>query len=188
MSGNTTSAGLQIGQSNLAAAEHSLLRIPFFVLGIFVGKLLIRPEPHHSLTRLSLMVATMLTVGVAASYFAWPGWAGILVLSTAMGVMNTSITHVGGQSVSLGFVTGNLNNLGQHLAMGIKRAPVGHVQGSWDTYWLRDAVLAGIRSAFLFGAVLGAAFAARLANWTLLLLALMLVVFAMLDRPAISGV
>jgi uncharacterized membrane protein len=41
---------------------------------------------------------------------------------------------------------------------------------------------------FLLGAVLAAAFAARLANWTLLLPALMLVVFAMSDRPAISGV
>jgi len=42
--------------------------------------------------------------------------------------------------------------------------------------------------AFLLGAVLAAEFAARLANWTLRLPALMLVVFAMLDRPAISGV
>src|SRR2546430_9819081 len=35
-----------------------------------------------------------------------------------------SITHVGGQAVNLGFVTGDLNNLGPHLLMGIKRAPV----------------------------------------------------------------
>ena len=84
MSGGTTSAGLHIGQSNLTATEHSLLPIPFFVLGIFVGTLLIRLEPHHSLTWLSLLVATMLTVGVGASYFAWPGWASILVLSTVM--------------------------------------------------------------------------------------------------------
>src|SRR6266853_5262115 len=107
MGGNTTSAGLHIGQPNLPAAEHSLLPIPFFVLGTFVGTLVIRPEPHHSLTRLSQLVATMLTVGVPASYFAWPGWASILVLSTAMGIMNTPIIHVGGQSASLGFVTGN---------------------------------------------------------------------------------
>jgi uncharacterized membrane protein YoaK (UPF0700 family) len=43
MSGNTTSAGLHIGQANLAAAEHRLLPIPFFVLGIFVGRLLMTP-------------------------------------------------------------------------------------------------------------------------------------------------
>jgi uncharacterized membrane protein YoaK (UPF0700 family) len=77
MSGDTPSAGLHIGQPNLAAAERSLLPIPFFVLGIFV---------------------------------------------------------------------------------------------------------------FLLGAVLGAPFAARLANWTLLLPAFMLVVFATLEGPAISGV
>jgi Protein of unknown function (DUF1275) len=129
MSGNTTSAGLHIEQSNLAAAEDSFLPFPFFVLGIFVGTLLKRSEPHHSLTRLSLLVATMLTEGVAVFYYAWPGWASILVLSTAMGIMDTSITHEGGQSVSLGFVTGNLNNLGQHFAMGIKRARIGQRAG-----------------------------------------------------------
>jgi uncharacterized membrane protein YoaK (UPF0700 family) len=185
MSGNTTSAGLHIGQANLSAAAHSLLPIPLFVLGIFAGTLLIHAEPQHSLTWLSLLIAAMLTIGVAASYFAWPGWASILVLSTAMGIMNTTITHVGSQSVSLGFVTGNLNNLGQHLAMGINRAPVSQKQGSWDTHWLRAAVLAGIWTAFLLGAELGAAFAARLANWTLLLPALMLVVLALLDPASI---
>ena len=188
MSGNTTSAGLHIGQANLAAAAQSLLPIPFFVLGILVGTLLIHTEPQHSLTRLSLLVAAMLTIGAAASYFAWPEWTSILVLSTSMGIMNTSITHVGGQSVSLGFVTGNLNNLGQHLAMEINRVPVQHAQGSWDTHWLRAAVLAGIWSAFFLGAALGSALAARLANWTLLLPALILLVFVVVDRPAISGV
>jgi uncharacterized membrane protein YoaK (UPF0700 family) len=188
MSGNTTSAGLHFGQANLAAAGHGLLPIPFFVLGILVGTLLIQTEPQFSLTGLSLLVAAMLTMGVAGSHFAWPGWASILVLSTAMGIMNTTITHVGGQSVSLGFVTGNLNSLGQHLAMGIKRAPLQNAQGSWDTHWLRATVLAAIWSAFFLGAALGAELAARSANWTLLLPALILVIFAVLDRPAISGV
>lgn len=188
MSGNTTSAGLHIGQANPAAAVHALLPIPFFVLGILIGTLLIQTKPQLSSTGPSLLVAAMLTMGVAASYFAWPGWASILVLGTAMGIMNTTITHVGSQSVSLGFVTGNLSNLGEHLAMGIKRAPLRDAQGAWDTHWLRAAVLARIWNAFFVGAVLGAAFAVRLASWTLLLPALMLVIFAALDRPAISSV
>ena len=188
MSGNTTSAGLHVGKANLAAAAYGLLPIPFFVLGIFVGTLLMDADRHHGLTRLSILVAAMLTVGVVAAFFAWPGWVSILVLSTAMGIMNTSITHVGGQAVSLGFVTGDLNYLGQHLAMGIKRAPVRQLQGPWDTHWMRAALLAGIWTAFFMGAVLGAALAARLANWTLLLPALLLVVFAPLDRAAISSV
>jgi uncharacterized membrane protein YoaK (UPF0700 family) len=73
MSGNTTSAGLHIGQAGLAAAAHSLLPIPFFVLGILVGTLLVQTEPQPSSTGLSLLVAAMLATGVAASHFAWPG-------------------------------------------------------------------------------------------------------------------
>jgi uncharacterized membrane protein YoaK (UPF0700 family) len=80
MSGNTTSAGLHIGQANLAAAERSLLPIPFFVLGIFAGTLLMHADSHHGLTRLSVLVAAMLSVGIVAAYFTWPGWISILVL------------------------------------------------------------------------------------------------------------
>jgi uncharacterized membrane protein YoaK (UPF0700 family) len=142
----------------------------------------------HGLSKVSALVAAMLTIGVAASYFAWRDWFSILVLSAAMGIMNTSITRVGKQSVSLGFVTGDLNYLGQHLAMGVKRKPVGEMQGPWDTHWVRAALLAGIWTAFFVGAVLGAAVAARLASWTLLLPAFVLIVFVLLHRAAISGV
>ncbi|HZM08977.1 MAG TPA: YoaK family protein [Candidatus Limnocylindrales bacterium] len=116
MTGNTTAGGLSAGQVNLAAAGHSLLPIPFFLLGILGGKFLVRVEQHHALRRISLLVAVVLGVAAARAYFAWPGWLGILLLSSAMGLMNTSVTHVGGQPVSLGFMTGDLNNLAQHLA------------------------------------------------------------------------
>ena len=144
MTGNTTSAGLHAGHAKLAASGHSLLPIPFFVLGILMGTLLVQASPHHELPRHSLLVAALLTVGTAATYFAWPGWLSIMILSTAMGILNTSITHAGGQAVNLGFVTGDLNNLGQHLLMGFKRVPVQQTQGSWDTHWRRAALLAGI--------------------------------------------
>jgi uncharacterized membrane protein YoaK (UPF0700 family) len=94
MTGNTTSGGLHAGQSNMAAAGHSLLPIPFFVLGILAGTLLAQADQHHALSRLSALVAAMLTVGVAAAYFACPGWLSIMILSIAMGIMNTSITAV----------------------------------------------------------------------------------------------
>ena len=63
MSGNTTSAGLHAGHAKLAASGHSLLPIPFFVLGIFMGTLLVQASPHHELPRHSLLVAVPLTVG-----------------------------------------------------------------------------------------------------------------------------
>src|SRR5260370_42642822 len=98
-----------------------------------MGQLLVQDIQRHELPRNSLWVAVLLTLGFAATYFAWPGWLSIMILSTSMGILNTSITHVGGQAVNLGFVTGGLSNLGQHLLMGIKRAPGHQPQRSWDT-------------------------------------------------------
>jgi uncharacterized membrane protein YoaK (UPF0700 family) len=87
--------------------------------------------------------------------------------------------------VSLGFMTGDLNNLAQHLAMGITGASVAQAQGPWGTHWRRAALLAGLWTAFLIGAVLGAALASRFALWTLLLPALMLLVLAAVERATI---
>jgi uncharacterized membrane protein YoaK (UPF0700 family) len=187
MTGNTTSGGMHAGQFNLAAAGHSLLPVPFFLLGILAGTLLIHAERLRALRRISLLVAAMLALAVAGTYFAWPGWLGIMFLSSAMGMLNTSVTQVGGQAVSLGFMTGDLNNLAQHLAQGILGAPVSQAQGSKDTHWRRAGLLASLWTFFLAGAVLGAAFASRLAVWTLLLPALLLLLLALLEPAAHSA-
>ena len=184
MTGNTTLGGLHAGQSDLAAAAHSLLTIPCFLLGILGGTLLVQADRNHALRRLSLLVATGLTAGVAGAYFAWPGWMSITVLSMSMGVLNTSVTRVGGQAVSLGFMTGDLNNLAQHLALGIRRAPVDQAQDSQDTHWRRAGLLGSLWVTFLVGAVLGAALVSRVAVWTLLMPALMLVGLATLEPAA----
>jgi uncharacterized membrane protein YoaK (UPF0700 family) len=186
MTGNTTSAGVHVGQFDLAAARHSLLPIPLFVLGILAGTLLTHGDRRRALPRLSALVAAMLTVGVAAAYFAWPEPLSIVILSFAMGMMNTAILQVGGQTVGIGYMTGDLNNLAQHVAMGIKSAPVAEAQGSWDTHWRRASLLGGLWIAFFGGAVIGAALGSRLAVWTLLLPALMLLVLALAERDTIS--
>jgi len=98
-----------------------------------------------------------------------------------MGILNTPITLVGGQTVSLGFVTGDLNDLAQHFTVGIKRAPVPEAQDSWDIPWWRAALLASVWTAFLGGAVLGTALASRLRVWASLLPGLMLLVLPLLE-------
>jgi uncharacterized membrane protein YoaK (UPF0700 family) len=182
MSGNTTTGGSLAGQAKLVAAGHSLLPIPFFLLGIFVGTLMGQADQRHTLHRLFEMVAALLAVGTAAAYWAWPSWLSIMILSSAMGILNTSITHVGGQTVSLGFVTGDLNSLAQHAALGIKRAPLPQTQGPWDTRWARATVLASVWTAFLGGAILGTALVSRLAAWTLLVPSVMLLAFPLLGQ------
>jgi uncharacterized membrane protein YoaK (UPF0700 family) len=184
MSGNTTQAGLLAGQEKLAEAGLNVLPIPLFVVGIVAGAFLVHSSSRPPLSWLFGLVAALLTVDLAAVYFSlMPGWFSIMILSLAMGVMNTTITRVGGQSVSLGYVTGDLNNLGQHLALAIKRVPLAHAQGPWDSHWLRAALLAGVWTAFLVGALLAGAATARFAVWTLLPPIVALLALAALDRP-----
>jgi uncharacterized membrane protein YoaK (UPF0700 family) len=188
MSGNTTTGGARAGQLKLAAAGHDLLPIPFFVLGILVGTLMPRSDPRRPLLRLALLISAMLSLGALATYLAWPQWSSIALLSTAMGVLNTCITRVGGQNVSLGFVTGDLNNFAQHVALGIKRTPIADPRDASDTRWRRAAVLGSIWSAFLVGAVLGSALVPRLATWTLLLpCGLLLIISSIVERDTVSS-
>ena len=187
MTGNTTSGGVHFGGGHLAAAGHSLLPIPFFLLGIVAGSLVVYSHPSQALRRLSLVVAALLAAAVAAAYFTWPEWLGITLLSTAMGLLNTSVARVGGQPVSLGFMTGALNNFAQHVAQGILHAPVSEAQGERDTHWRRAALLGGLCTCFFVGAVLGAALASRLAVWTLLGPAVLLVLLTLLEPVTVPG-
>lgn len=187
MSGNTTTGGAQAGHAKLAAAGHDLLPIPFFVLGVFFGTLIPRSDRVRPLLQRSVFVAALLSIGAVAGYLKWPEWSGIVLLSVAMGILNTTITHVGRQNLSLGFVTGDLNSFGQHLALGIKRAPLPDAQVASDTHWSRAAVLASVWSAFLVGAVLGSATSSHLAMWTLLLPAALLLILASLKQDTTSG-
>ena len=183
MSGNTTQAGLQAGQEKLAEAGYNLLPIPLFVVGVVVGAFLVHASPCPRLSRLFGLVAALLVVGLAAAYLVPPAsWFSITILSLAMSIMNTTLTRVGGQSVSLAYVTGDLNQLGQQLALAVKRVPVSNAQGSWDTHGLRAAMLAGVWSAFLVGALLAGAATARFAAWTLLPPTLVLLALAAFSR------
>jgi uncharacterized membrane protein YoaK (UPF0700 family) len=173
MSGNTTQAGMRIGMRDLVAAWPTLIAILFFIVGVGVGTLVEHSTPNRP-RRLALgLVATSLvfvialtelhTVNRVASEFP------IAVLTFAMGILNTALSHVGAESVSLTFVTGTLAKIGNHLALAYARAPLRDAQGSWDTHGHRVLMLAGLWSAFFGGAVLAGAATPRFASWALLL-------------------
>lgn len=169
MSGNTTQTGLSAGQARFGVAGLDLLPIPLFVGGIFAGTLVVHSSRRHRVPWLYGLVAALLCLAIAAAHSGpLPGWFGIIMLSFAMGIINCTATRVGGQPVSLGYVTGCLSNLAQHLAMAIKCAPVPNAQGAWDTHQRRAALLAGIWAAFVIGAAIAGAATPRFASWTLL--------------------
>ena len=183
MSGNTTLTGLQTGQGDFVEAGQNFLPLPFFVAGVIAGALLVRSNLSQELRRLLVLVAALLIACLAGvSLGPLPGWLGIMMLSLAMGIMNTAVTLVGGQTVSLAYVTGDLNNLGRQLASAVKGTPVPQAQGPWDTHGHRAALLAGLWTAFLLGAVLGGVATLHLATWTLVPPAVVLLALAMLNR------
>lgn len=184
MTGNTTSAGVRAGQRQFAMAGHSLLPIPFFMLGILGATLLAHADERRALHRLSGLVGAMLLLNVAAVYVHCPDWLSIMILSSAMGMVNTSVTNVGGQSVSLGFMTGDLNNLAKAVAKGLEQKPQEGAQGPWDTPWRRAGVLATLWVAFICGALLGAVLVPRCSAWTLVLPAVTLLGFGWRERVA----
>jgi uncharacterized membrane protein YoaK (UPF0700 family) len=171
MSGNTTQTGLQFGQAKFARAALDLLPIPSFALGVFGGILLVGRQR----LRFGVVGALLVASAASAGFSATQSPLNIALLSLAMGLMNTLITRVGAQTVHLGFVTGTLYSLSEHLALAVARAPDPHILGIWDTHRWRAARLAWIWMAFLFGALLGTTATSFLDVWTPVLPASVLV-------------
>jgi len=179
MSGNTTQAGAQTGQGHFAPAVPSALAIIFFIIGNFAGALLTHPGLRHSRQILLGAVAALLAVvmGVTSSVSlnadVW-----IAVIALAMGMMNTTLSQIGGETVSLTFVTGDLARIARHLAMSILQSPVQGARGSWDTHLYRAFIVMRVWGGFLIGAVLSGAATPHFGAWVLLLPFLILLVLA----------
>ena len=183
MSGNTTRAGYTTAHGHLAAAMPSLLAIVSFVIGAFTGTLLTHAGTHQSRRLRFGVVAALLAVTIGLTQLGWSGSAvGIATLSLAMGIMNTALSRVGAQSVSLTFVTGTLSRMGTHLALAVTRAPLQDAQGAWDTHGRRAFLLLGVWAGFLTGALLGGAATSRFGVWVLLLPLLILLALAVFSR------
>jgi uncharacterized membrane protein YoaK (UPF0700 family) len=180
MSGNTTQTGAQTGQGQFAAALPSALAIMFFVVGNFAGALLIHSGLGRSRQALLGAVAALLAVIMgAASCASLNAEVAIALISMAMGMMNTTVTQVGGEAVSLTFVTGDLARIARHLALATLRAPVQGARGSWDTHLYRAFIATRVWAGFLTGAVLSGAVTPHFGVWVLLLPFLILLVLAL---------
>lgn len=182
MSGNTTQTGSQLGQVHLALALPSAIAILAFVIGVFSGTLITHSGQQQAQRLLYGAVAALIAIIVVASVVWSPGaYASIAVLSLAMGIMNTTLSRVGAQAVNIGFVTGTLNHLADHLALAFKRVPLPDAAGPWDTHLRRALVLLGVWAAFLTGALLSGLLTSRLGVQTLLLPFLVLITLTALN-------
>ena len=158
MSGNTTQTGSQIGQGHLTLAAPSLTAIVFFVGGEFTGTLIAQSNPRQSQRVSFALVAALIAAIVLVARMRPPDIViSIATLCFAMGVVNTTIARIGGQSVNIGFVTGTLNRMADHLALAVKRVPLPDAQGPWDTHARRALLLFSVWLSFLARALVSGA-------------------------------
>jgi uncharacterized membrane protein YoaK (UPF0700 family) len=185
MSGNSTSSGLHLGQSNTFALAKSLLPIPVFVVSAGVGSWLMR---RHSLRILLLLEIALLTAFAVISsnmmQNAQPrgdSWVVLTLLGVfAMGLQNAVVRHIGKDSVGLTYITGTLAALGVHLA--------GWLDRSEPQAGVHIGLLASLWFSFLAGATFSSWLAIRF-GITLIPPLIILVVLLLVDfrRPLVNS-
>ena len=183
MSGNTTQTGYQTAEGAFGPASLSALAILFFVVGSFAGTLLVQAAGRLARRAVFGLVAAALAEVVGLTYFGFLSVGfGIAIVSVAMGVMNSALSRVGAQSVSVTFITGTLSRVGANLALALRRAPLTDAEGPWDTHLRRALLLARVWLGFLVGALLSGAATPRYGASVLAAPALILALLAAFDR------
>lgn len=169
MSGNTTTAGLRSGQITFHDALPSAIAVLSFVTGSFLANLLRQSKLPYSHRLIFFVVADMLA---AVTGLEWHGpsnaSAEITVLTLAMGMTNPALTRIGAESVSITFVTGTLNRIGDHLAAAVGRAPLPEPQSTGDSHLARARIDASVWFGFLVGAGLSGMAGSHFWIWALL--------------------
>ncbi len=183
MSGNTTLAGVNTGKGHFHAAVPSGLAICFFLLGSFAGDWFIHSRPRHAHRILFAVIGTLVAVvGILSPHNATTFSIGIAMLSTAMGLLNPALSKVGGESVSLTFVTGALNRLGGHLSAAVRGEPLPDTAGKKDSHLTRAGIEASVWAGFFSGAGLSGAMVEHLRTYSLLPPCLILFALALFSR------
>lgn len=168
MSGNTTRAGVEAVAEHPWGAALNLLAVLTFVFGAFLGAALFYARKPSSGVTPVVVALTLLIVDSVAGRFGLSPWLSVALLSTAMGSLNSAITRVGRQPINIGYVSGGLYKLAEHLALAYRRMPVENPEGPTDTHLRRAGLLIAIWTLFLCGGVCGAMverFAAHLGIW-----------------------
>ena len=187
MSGNTTMAGIEAGQGHFLIALIPALAIAGFVLGSFVGNWFAHSQVRHS-QRLLFIASAVLIAGFVVLNLHISGNANrsLPMLSVAMGMINPAVTRIGGEPVSLTFVTGTLNKMANHLALGVGRARLPNAEGKWDTHFYRAALEASLWVGFLAGAILSGAASSHFGILELVPASLALLAFGLVNRGQTS--
>jgi uncharacterized membrane protein YoaK (UPF0700 family) len=155
MSGNTTMAGLRAGEGRIEAALPPSLAIAAFLAGSFAGNWLAHSEYPYARRLMLAVTAVLLAFFIVLNFHNSLNIIfGVVILSSAMGLINPAVSRVGSEPLSLTFVTGTLNKIGGHLAMAVRHKLPVDAEGAWDTHLYRALLDAYVWIGFLTGAAL----------------------------------
>ena len=167
MSGNTTMAGVKAGQGVFLAALVPAIAIVCFLAGSAGGNLIKHSRLRHAPTMVLILIAALLVVVALIGGPAELKRVDIALLSFAMGMANPVLPKIGGESISLTFMTGTLSRIGGHLGLALIGAPVPTSEGAWDTHLHRARMDAELWASFLIGAALSGAAISVIRNYAL---------------------
>ena len=168
MSGNTTQLGFSIIQGSMTATLATFTAIVSFFTGIFLGNLLLQTKSQKRAWISLAPTVLLLTIYLAAANFTKLSIElTIVLLSLAMGFMNTAVSKVGNQSVNPDFVTGTINRMAQHLAFAVHTKYPEDSLGAEDTHLTRFLMLLKIWLCFLSGSAISALISHELNSFTI---------------------
>lgn len=187
ISGNTTHTGLGIGQGNYHEVARDALPILCFFVGVFVGTLIEHSGWRNAPRIIFALSAALILLDFIADYNSQSNKIGVITLSLAIGALTRTLTKVGTQPISLGYVTGVLSHAAKHLALAVRGVPLPDAHGFWNTHLRRVLLLLSVWTSLLLGAVLAGAAKSRLNIWTLPPPIAILIMLAIFSREQIAG-
>jgi uncharacterized membrane protein YoaK (UPF0700 family) len=156
MSGNTTMTGVKAGEGSFLAALLPAIAIVGFVAGSAAGNIITHVRLRHAPRLVFLLIAALLVTVALVGGQGAHARVDVALLSFAMGLVNPMLPKIGGESVSLTFMTGTLSRIGGHLGLALLGAAVPGSEGAWDTHLYRARVITQLWASFLIGTVLAA--------------------------------
>ena len=181
MSGNTTMAGVRIGQGNLLAALSPAIALLSFVVGGFAANLITNSPLRYARCVLFGVIAALLIISSGLGNDGIWKTIQIAVLALGMGMVNPALSQIGAESVSMTFMTGTLSKIGSHLALALKGSPVPASEGPWDTHLYRAILDARLWASFVGGAILSGLLMSFIRDFALLPAIAMMVVLLVLS-------
>jgi len=165
MTGNTVLAGIAVAEGQYALAGRRFMPLIAFFLGALLARLLLRllrkPSAPLLLEAALLALAGFVTLGTEAE---------LMVVSLAIGLQASAITHFGGSAVSTVVVTSTLARMADATLDRLSPAPGRHLPSI-----AKPSLLALTWLGYLLGALTGALLVAAM-PWPLLVPACLLVI------------